>query len=391
MAPLQRVFSAVLAFCTVSAIPPPALAVSQSEAPCVRAAGREGSAWIWSGAWSADGSRLVLVDVASGSLRVYGTGGDPAETVRRPGTGPLDFSRPNGIAAVEGGFWLKDGATHFVLLDERLEPIRGLDTQEVPPGVNGVPRAFFNWTATADRLYGLGDVLTSEDERGWERGWLEMAFAEPASPRLFRPAPSEEALHRLYRLGNRYAAADGQRVFILLLEGDDVGVLQIAPRIRRLRAFPKGFSALPRPPDSRAGRHTAEVYGFLEGATYPAGLHAWDGMLFVLTRRPAEDGTRWTLHALDPEEDRLVGSVSLPTNAAHVTLVPGPRHWALVDKATVEPLPGGRGGRHPVEGIVFLGADLLRDPSGWGDELCTPRPPGVPADDETENGGDGRP
>ncbi len=327
------------------------------EARCRRAALEDPPSWSWSGAWSHDGTRLVLVDVADGGLKVYDRRGELLETIRRPGTGVLDFTRPNSIVALDDGYWLKDGSSHFVRLDPDLTPRDGVDTASIAPGPMGIPRAFFNWTATSEHLYALGDVLLSEEERAWESGWLELDLQAPRRARIFRPAPSEDALHRLYRLGYPYATADGDRIYFLLMETDGVGILQVAPRIRRLRAFPEGFDSLPRPPSSRGGRHTARVYALLQQARYPAGLYAWGERLFVLTRSPREEGgTRWTLHVVDPERDEVTRTLTLPTDAAHLSLVPGPRSWALLEKGEVE---SETTTRQPIERVQFLGVDLF--------------------------------
>lgn len=357
--------------------PAPALAATGARdgpvpAHCPRVPLDEAPSWSWSGAWAHDGSRLVLADVADGNLKIYARDGALLNVIERPGTGPLDFNRPNSIVAVEGGYWLKDGASHFVFLDRTLTPREGVDPGAYSPGVNGIPRAFFDWTATSDRLYALGDLLLSEEQRTWESGWLEMDLRNPRRARMFRPAPSETALHRLYRLGYPYAAADGENVFFLLLESGGPSLLQVAPLVRRLRAFPEGFGALPRPPSSNGGRRTGRLYGFLEDAQYPTGLYAWRGLLYVLTRSPGAGGeTHWRLHVVDPERDEVVGALTLPTRAPHLGIVPGPRFWALIEKGPVE---SRRGGRQPILGVRFPTVRTGEDQKPWPAPLCRPAP-----------------
>lgn len=334
---------------------------------CSRAALESPPTWSWSGAWTHDGSRLLLVDVLSGELLVYDTQGRLIQTIRRPGTGPLDFNRANAIVATQDGFVLRDGVNHFVFLSADLTPQRGLSTEKIEPGVHGMPRSFFNWTVASGSLYGLGDVRTADE--GWDAGWLEMDLEDPHRNRIFRPAPAREGLHRLYRKGYPYAASEGERVYFLIMEEEGVGILQVAPRIRRLQAFPEGFDSLPQPPDADSGRRTPLVYRFLQSATYPTGIYAWEQRLFVLSRSPAGDGkTRWELHSLDPEQDEHVGTLVLPTEAAHLSVIPGPTRWAVVEKPPVERKEGVV--HQPVERVTFLASRLFREPGAWSRNPC---------------------
>jgi len=349
----------------------PAAEGPPQEAPrCIRTALESPPPWMWSGAWTQDGLRLLLVDVVTGEIDVYDTSGHLERTIRHLGTGPLDFNRPNRIVSSKEGYWIQDGVAHFVFLDKKLIPTDGVDTANVAPGVTGVPRAFFDWTAASGHIYGLGDILTSDEGRTWKRGWLEMDLSDPARYRIFRPAPSDDGLHRLYRMGYHYAAAEGDRVFFLLMEQDGPWILQVSPKIRRMNSFPPGLSSLPRPPSFESGQNAALVYAFVEQATYPAALYAWGGKLFVLSRAPGVQGsTRWILHVIDPDHDTLEGHLTLPSQAHHLVVIPGPKYWALVEKGPVQ-----ESGREPIDRVSFLNANLFRDPSAWEDGICSPSP-----------------
>jgi hypothetical protein len=74
----------------------------------------------------------------------------------------------------------------------------------------------------------------------------------------------------------------------------------------------------------------------IEGSTMPAGLYAWSGDLWVLNREPAAGGgTRWSLMRVDPESGALKAELVLPTDANHLTVIPGSRYWALVERGFV--------------------------------------------------------
>jgi len=78
-------------------------------------------------------------------------------------------------------------------------------------------------------------------------------------------------------------------------------------------------------------------FSALEKMSVPVGLYAWGEHLFVLMRRPMGGGnaTRWSISKFEPQEGRLIGEVVLPTHAKHLTLIPGPQFWAILEKEVV--------------------------------------------------------
>lgn len=129
-------------------------------------------------------------------------------------------------------------------------------------------------------------------------------------------------------------ARAGNAVFVLLYDAP-MRIQQLLPQPRTLRAFPTGLGE---PPDL-AINSPSPYFTFManvERATAPVGLYGQGEKLFLLTRQPAEDGTRWHVHRLDPVRDRLEASVELPTRAPHLRLAPGPVRWAVLELARPE-------------------------------------------------------
>ena len=75
-------------------------------------------------------------------------------------------------------------------------------------------------------------------------------------------------------------------------------------------------------------------YAALETSSYPAGLYADRDSLYVLIRDATGDAVVWDLHRIDPRRDEVVGKIRLPTNAAHVSLLPGSRYWVLEEASS---------------------------------------------------------
>ncbi|MCY3932792.1 MAG: hypothetical protein OXH70_13875 [Acidobacteria bacterium] len=67
------------------------------------------------------------------------------------------------------------------------------------------------------------------------------------------------------------------------------------------------------------------------------------------------DAVVWDLHRIDPEQDAIVRKVRLPTNAPHVGLLPGRRHWLLQEATSgmVDPL------RPPIR-LLLIDAEAIR-------------------------------
>lgn len=314
-------------------------------------------AWAFHGRWSEDGESLVLADVGAGVLRVYDRDGRLARTVARPGPGALEFNRPSAIQPLPGGSLMSDG-TRFLWLDEQLVPTRSYDLAAVPVAPGGTVRGLFEWAAADGRTYGIGDVLLPDGS--WRSGFLSMPVEDPTAHRLARELPlrdREEFDH--YLMGDPHVAAVGGRGYFLAMAAPprilEVGG-EAAPR--RLESFPEGFDRLPALP-LHGGFKSAEIrYRAYEGARLPVALLGRGERLYVLTREPAADGgargTRWSVTRIDPRADRVEGSVVLPTRAAHLTLIPGPKRWAVLEKGRVE-----RYGEQPIPSLLLIPAAWL--------------------------------
>ena len=102
---------------------------------------------------------------------------------------------------------------------------------------------------------------------------------------------------------------------------------------RRLEAFPRLQTPLPTlPRDGPEGRDA--FYAALEASSYPAGLFADEDSLYVLMRDAMGGEPVWDLHRIDPKRDAVVDKIRLPTNAPHVSLLPGRRYWVLEESTS---------------------------------------------------------
>ena len=316
-------------------------------------------------------SEFVLADMKRGRLLVYTTDG-ASRTVWPPSgrswLGPPATSYSlelDGIVATADGpvlavYELKPGAdgtpisaASFVRLDSDLRPSSVLDWQwpvSGQPELRNSPLTFVNeMIAVGGTLYLWGGhmddppprpVLLALDGRSDSGGLSPEGSGQGLRQRGRWPLLEGEGqflgalpIHSLAAAARHgtevvYALRMAPKPFIQILVPPENG------RIRRLTAFPQSASSLPNLPQIR-GQETAAAYFFAaEAADYPAGLYGERDRLYVLTHQMVDGSPVWDLHHVDPQKDEVVGRTRLPTNAAHVSLLPGEKHWVLEESSS---------------------------------------------------------
>jgi hypothetical protein len=141
-----------------------------------------------------------------------------------------------------------------------------------------------------------------------------------------------------YQLGLPYIATLGSDGYLISME-NPVGIYRSRKGVRGLEplaAFPRGFEESPELPTLTVKNEFVGLMAKVEQSKMPAGLYGWKDFLYVLTREPEGQSTRWMLFKVDPRRDEIVGSTLLPTRANHLTVIPGPKKWAFIEKGRVE-------------------------------------------------------
>lgn len=104
--------------------------------------------------------------------------------------------------------------------------------------------------------------------------------------------------------------------------------------MHRLSAFPESATPLPALPVVDGWGAAPAFYAAAEAAALPVGLYGQVDRLYLLARQLVDGVTVWDLHHIDPVADEIVGRTRLPTNAAHVSLLPGEKHWVLEESSS---------------------------------------------------------
>jgi hypothetical protein len=166
------------------------------------------------------------------------------------------------------------------------------------------------------------------------------------------PVSKQGALHRF--LGPTVAAAAG--VPYALRFAEPSYLLSLRTR-ERLAAFPPGFGTLPGVPVAAGAEADVPTARALAKSTLPVALYGSSDRLYVLTRQPTAAGkTAWRLHKVNPAKDVLEGSLTLPTMAADLRLVPGRNTWAVLEKAAPT-----ASGRQKVPAVLLIPAAAIRE------------------------------
>jgi hypothetical protein len=301
--------------------------------------------WTISGAWQGD--TLVVVDAFSNELLGYSDTGESLGPVAPALSQALEGFTPSVLKndPESGGLMLELASARLVRLNRSLAPVGLHDVTRESRSSSESLEGVFQWDLAAGDLVLFGDVRRSSsagDE--WKSGFFRVSLNRPRDLQsLYEIEPTD--LGRVhYRLGSPLIASLGDRSYILLMEEKPrIAVSRKgSSRLEPLQAFPPGFETRPTLPPWRELQEYASLMGAVERSAMPTGLFAWEDHLYVMGRRPdpgRAGSTLWTVTKIDPRADTIVWTTTIPLpKAHHVTVVPGPRQWAFLEKSSARGL-----------------------------------------------------
>jgi len=333
--------------------------------------------WTWSGAWSAS-DQLVLADPVSHALFQYLVpSGRTVEALPKSLAADLGSTVPSRIQATGNGELVVELANDRLVtfsksfrLMSRADVVTRYNAKAANPGAR--IESLWGWTLAGGDLLGYGDVSFDGRQR-WESGVFRLSLSNPqnlevafSTPLALENPESEkpDTSRAFYRLGLPFLAAlkdekdDTRYVGYVLLMKDRLGIYRHEkgrPTLDFVTALPRGLEVSPQLPDLKRKEDFPSVMRAVEQSTMPAGLWGWNGHLFLLSRAPAGTKTRWTLTKIDPRQGAVLGSIVLPTEANHLTVVPGPSWWAFVEKGPVLGF-----GNQNIDSAVLVPSQALR-------------------------------
>lgn len=318
--------------------------------------------WVSSATWSVDGSALLVVDVVRKSVVRYPITGEPGKVLFRAEEpqGPA----PSILRTVDDGYLLERDDGILERRSESFELIESRRLPEVLEGPGGTLGSVNQWVPVGDRLLIFGDVRRPDGS--WRSGVATAAPGASNELRVLRAFGADDPGLDLHLVPNHYLTElDGRGWFLLMEREPSLWEVRFpeAGGVPELRRVPLPAESWTRPDLMKFSGFdaTREFYASLARAALPVGVFGGDGVLYLLRRSPAaQESTRWTLEVLDPVDGTVLRTLTLPTRAPHVQLVPGDSHWALIEKGPVEGL-----GVQKVSGARLL-------PAAWLTESASP-------------------
>lgn len=303
--------------------------------------------WSVSGVWSTGGETLLLVDARTSQVLEYTQSGALMRRFSVPMEGTTVFSRPSWIRPWPRGYIVEQEDAGFVTVSPDFEAREGFDLLEATRGTGLKNVAVFQWVPlSSEELLALGDVQVGTGE--WKSGLLRVRLGHPPRVELVAELFSDPEELDVYLVGLQYLASLGGRGYFVEMSETPPVLMEVRSEegesaIRRLPIFSKSArGGLPflRPYLSELGavNEMPGVFAELERSFMVSGLYAWEGRLYLLIRQPRRgaEGSTWSLTTVDPESGVTRGRIDLPTTAAHVTVIPGPESWAVLEKGRVK-------------------------------------------------------
>ena len=352
---LISIFTLVLACCCVP--------ISQADDSIRISLEQKDLLWVESGIWSNEGNRLHLVDFYGRKMVPLSTDGQffPALSFSTNST----YQFPRVIRANEGNYLLEfdDGAlaeldSSFQRKSDQLLLV--VDNQEggspndivfsFQPDRQPSLGALYSWDISGSNLYAFADVRQGAPE--WAGAFVSIPLATPSEFSLvldLKTSPGDP-LSAFYTLGLNMIAADGEVVYILVMDSPAyIAVIESGQ--------PDRFFYLER---ACPGRPLVDVklspqdqHQLLDSSAGPRGIFALDGRLVLLCRGGEEEDFRLSLFAVDTTSgafDPLAFSIESP----NVTVVPGQTHWAFVHKGQTSEVQMSTGVKLPYQRIDFV-------------------------------------
>jgi hypothetical protein len=312
--------------------------VGAGQVPAEKLSLQERPLWTVTGTWSPDGGELLLVDSLRDEVLRYNAQGEFVGFLPWPKAARDDY-RPSFIHA-HGDSYLFEYATNRIAeLDSRFRKVRDLDLLPRAKSAGTEVLALFQWVPLDDALLAVADLRRPDGSM--VSGVVRIPLADPGALQVLETVEDKDPRRQMFHLGLPTVAAAGDRGYFLLLQSRPL-LTAFSSSQRSARSVPgaeailEGFAGLPQLPADRRVGNTSGLFSALEAARFASGLYATDDALFVALRQPgtAPGTTSWRLRRVEPASGRFA-DLELPTTAPHLSIIPGPRHWALVEKGPV--------------------------------------------------------
>ena len=318
--------------------------VATATSSCTRATLAQPPEWTTTGAWSAGGDELMLADASKGTILRYSERGrflGPIPDPFRSYLEPLSPTTLKAMPASDGSLIAVDGG-RLLELDSGYRPLATFAQDSAPARVTsgslhlGGPQLWEPVGKDIIEFAGIGRGKRDGTE-AYSFGFVRYPVGNSAAWYLLKECGPYDRVTTFYRIGYQYMAAIGDTAYVVAMENPPT-ILRNEKGEHEFTALRATLPGLEKQPDLlafTAKGELAPIMAAVEQYTMPVGLYSWENRLFLVARFAQRDGTRWEIWQLDPQNGEILSKARIPTTANHITVIPGPKSWAIVEKGPV--------------------------------------------------------
>lgn|GEM_PF-1962936 len=353
---------------------------TRAESECREVAITPKPGWAHSGGFTQGGAQLLLVDSLYATILHYSASGESlgpvGESLKTTLQDLLPVSgRPRGDGFV---IEISDG---LMTLDRSLRPtttkrVASSDGHVVSSdGKEWSIGGLWQWEPVGTRdVVAFVDLLHGTDRwnlDNWKTGFVRFPFDNPKQGKVLAVFDLTGTPNKGYfRSGYSFITSIGETGYFLSMNkgialyrsdrnsGAAVDVSYLLPPSLRGPALP----------DWQELSQYVEMMKQIERESLPMGLFGGKDVLYLLYKSSLGEGkgTKWELYSIDPSGKRPTRRVELPIRANHVTVIPGPKNWAFLEKGPVLDY-----GAQDNSRLLFIPTKLLESPQPTGVMLCS--------------------
>jgi len=361
---LKRILAAVA---LILAAAPAAHAASEKSCQRVQfSQGRPG--WTNSGVWTEKGD-LLIADALRKQILRYSREGRALGGLPGKIEALLEDFSPRILRSTTDGRLVAEGAEgSLIVLNKKYIPLARVDirAKSSDTTTNGAAiGALSLWEPIGNNIFAFS-TMAGPKKGDYSLGIISFPLTQPQAFTSFRSMKYTESLSLFYRLGHPYLASLDGIGYVLLMENKMSILRARGGKLEDIGAFPAQLSLSPQLPSFESKDDLPWVMKAVENSTMPTGLYGWEHSLYVLWRKPEGAKTQWFLTEIDPDEERVVRTVSIKTTSAnHLTVVPGPDAWAFIEKGPVRAW-----GTQSIKSILLVPVERVRSAFRGGGDLC---------------------
>jgi hypothetical protein len=328
--------------------------------------------WTLSGAFTLDGSQFRVVDALYNTILRYSSAGVSLGSVNEPLKSTLRDLLPV-TGKSRGSDFIVEVSDGLMVLDKNL---RLVTTKSVlaTVGAQWSIGALWQWEPVGKKdIVAFTDVFRGtnrNDLSNWGTAFVRFPLDNPKALTILSLGPLTGSKDKgAFRSGYTYMASLGDTAYILSMGKQRVALYKNeagSSRLDDLSDLLPPSLGNPSLLDWRTGQGYVDLMKGIEEQSMPVGLYGWNNSLYLLYRSPKDEGTRWELYNIDPARKNSTHSVELPIRANHVTVIPGPKTWAFIEKGPVRAY-----GAQDISRALFIPSELLEAPLRSSGMLCS--------------------